>query len=225
MLRPGVLPLCLVALCTACQPQPKVYSVERARTYAQGKAAVWDGVLRFLQANDFSVVSADLATGIIHAERTGHRNDGWADCERAWVINRSSDSPRPRRARPLSRDLALEVVVRQTSVGAEAQPVARFTEQQNDPWRNLPLTQPCRSTGVLERALLDPLAPRRGRRGCGDEFHSCSSTRSRARYPALQETDAAASRLDPAAGVSGKTQASPRLRGSVVEDVIVNLAE
>ena len=157
MLRPGVLPLCLVALCVACQPQPKVYNVERALTYAEHKAVVWDGVLRFLQANDISVVSADLATGIIHAERTEYQDAGWADCERAWVINRTSDSPRPRRARPLSRDLALEVAVRETSVGAEAQPVARFTEQQNDPWRNLPFTQPCRSTGVLERALLDSL--------------------------------------------------------------------
>ena len=118
---------------------------------------VWEGVLRFLQANDISVVSADLATGIIHAERIDYQDAGWADCERAWVTNRSSESPRPRRARPLSRDLALAVAVRETSVGAEAQPVARFTEQQNDPWRNLPLTQPCRSTGVLERALLDAL--------------------------------------------------------------------
>ena len=48
----------------------EVYYVERARTYAEENAVVWDGVLRFLQANDISVVSADLATGIIHAERT-----------------------------------------------------------------------------------------------------------------------------------------------------------
>jgi hypothetical protein len=34
------------------------------------------------------------------------------------------------------------------------QPLARFTEQQLD-YRNLPFTQPCRSTGVLESALLN----------------------------------------------------------------------
>jgi hypothetical protein len=156
-LRPGVLPLCLVALCVACQPQPQVYHVERARTYAEEKAVVWGGVLRFLQANDITVVSADPATGIIHAERTEYQDAGWADCERAWVTDRSSDSSRPRRARPISRDLALEVAVRETSVGAEVQPVARFTEQQHDRWRNWPFTQPCRSTGMLERALLDSL--------------------------------------------------------------------
>jgi hypothetical protein len=157
MLRPEVLRLCLVALCVACQPQPKVYNVERGRTYAEDKAVVWDGVLGFLQANDITVVSADLATGVIHAERTEYQDAGWADCERARVIDRTSNSRRPRRARPISRDLALEVAVRESAVGAAVQPVARFTEQQHDPWRNLPFTQPCRSTGVLERALLNSL--------------------------------------------------------------------
>jgi hypothetical protein len=157
VLRPEILRLGLVALCVACQPQPKVYDVERGRTYAADEAVVWDGVLRFLQANDIAVVSADLATGLIHAERTDYQDSGWAHCERAWVTDRSSSSRRPRRARPISRDLALEVAVRDSALGAEVQPVARFTEQQHNPWRNLPFTQPCRSTGVLERALLDSL--------------------------------------------------------------------
>jgi hypothetical protein len=157
VLRPEILRLGLVALCVACQPQPKVYDVERARTYAAEKAALWDGVLRFLQANHITVVSADPATGVIHAERTEYQDAGWADCERAWITDRSSDSARPRRARPISRDLALEVAVRANAGGVEVQPVARFTEQQHDRWRNMPFTQPCRSTGVLERALLDAL--------------------------------------------------------------------
>ena len=134
MLRPGILRVGLLALCVACQPQPKVYDVERGRTYAADKAVVWDGVLRFLQANDITVVSADLATGVIHA--------GWAHCERARIIDRTSNSRRPRRARPISRDLALEVAVRESAVGAEEQPVARYTEQQNDRRRYLPFTQP-----------------------------------------------------------------------------------
>ena len=157
MLRPGVLQLCLVGLCVACQPQPKVYGVERGRTYAADQAVVWERVLRSLQANDIVVVRADLATGLIHAERTDYQDAGWADCARAWVTDRSSSSRRPRRARPISRDLALEVAVRESALGTEVQPVARFTEQQHNRWRNLPFTQPCRSTGVLERALLDSL--------------------------------------------------------------------
>jgi hypothetical protein len=157
VLRSEILGLGLLALCVACQPQPKVYDVERGRTYAADKAAVWDGVLRFLQANDITVVSADPATGVIQAERTAYQDAVWADCERAWITDRSSNSDRPRRARPISRALALEVAVRESVGGAEVQPVARFTEQQHNRWRNLPFTQPCRSTGVLESALLDAL--------------------------------------------------------------------
>jgi hypothetical protein len=157
MLHPELLWLGLVALCVACQPQQEAYNVERGRTYGEAKAVVWDGILRFLEANDITAVSADPATGVIQAERTEYQDAIWADCERAWVIDRTSNSQRPDRARPLSRDLALEVAVRESAAGTEVQPVARFTEQQNDPYRNWPFTQPCRSTGVLESALLNAL--------------------------------------------------------------------
>ena len=73
------------------------------------------------------------------------------------MIDRTSNSRRPTRARPIGRDLALEVAVRESAAGTEVQPVARFTERQTNPYRNWPLTQPCRSTGVLEIALLDAL--------------------------------------------------------------------
>jgi hypothetical protein len=158
MVRPALLGFCLIVL-SACQPQPKVYNVERGRTYAEDRAEVWQRVLGFLQANDIAVVSADPTTGVIQAERREYQDAGWADCERARVIDRTSDSRRPTRARPLSRDLALEVTVRASAAGTEVQPVARFTEQQNDPYRNWPFTQPCRSKGVLETALLNALGP------------------------------------------------------------------
>jgi hypothetical protein len=132
MLRPEVLRLCLVALCVACQPQSKGDNVERARTYAEDKAVVWDGILRFLQANDITVVGADLTTGVIHAERTAYQDAGWADCERARVIDRTSDSSRPRRARPISRDLELEVATtgeRRRRRGAAGRAVHGATER------------------------------------------------------------------------------------------------
>jgi hypothetical protein len=157
VLRPRILRLCLVALCVACQPQQQVYHVERARTYAADQAAVWDGAVRFLEAYHITVVSADPARGVIHAERTEYQDAGWAHCERARVRDHSSNSARPTRARPLSRDLALQVTVRDSAAGTEVEPVAQFTEQQVNPYRNLPFTQPCRSTGALERALLDSL--------------------------------------------------------------------
>jgi len=160
MVRRGALWLGLVVSCAACAPrEPTVYQVERGRTYAEDEAVVWQGVQRFLRESGITVTGADPATGMITAERTEYQDAGWADCERARVIDRTSDNRRPTRARPLSRDLALEVTVRESAAGTEVQLLARFTEQQNDPYRNWPFIQPCRSTGVLERALLDALGP------------------------------------------------------------------
>jgi hypothetical protein len=93
---------------------------------------------------------------VIEAERRHYQDAVWADCERAWVSDPSMNSPSPSRASPISRDLALEVTVREGAAGTEVQPLARFTEQQLN-YSNLPLTQPCRSTGVLEGALLNAL--------------------------------------------------------------------
>jgi hypothetical protein len=157
MLRPGLLGLGLLALCVACAPRaPKVYDVERGRTYAEDRAIVWERVQPFLQANGITVTKASPATGVIEAERRHFQDTGWADCERAWVSDPTSNSPSPSRASPISRDLTLEVTVRTVGAGTEVQPLARFTEQQLN-YSNLPFTQPCRSTGVLERALLDAL--------------------------------------------------------------------
>ena len=157
MRRPELLGLGLTLLCAACAPRaPKVYNVERGRTYAEDRAVVWERVQRFLQANGINVTEANPATGVIEAGRRDFQDAVWADCERAWVSDESSNSPSPSRASPISRDLALQVTVHESVAGSEVQPLARFTEQQLD-YRNLPFTQPCRSTGVLERALLDAL--------------------------------------------------------------------
>ena len=80
----------------------------------------------------------------------------------------TSNSSSPSRASPISRDLTLEVTLREVAAGTEVAPVARFTEQQLN-YSNLPFTQPCRSTGVLESALLNasgatPPVPSRSRR-------------------------------------------------------------
>jgi hypothetical protein len=155
MLRPELLGLCLVVLCVACAPrEPKAYKVERGRTYAEDRAVVWECVQRFLQANGITVTNANPATGVIQAERTHYQDAVWADCERAWVSDQSSNSASPSRASAIGRDLTMEVTVHEGAAGTEVQPLARFTEQQLD-YRNLPFTQPCRSTGVLESALLN----------------------------------------------------------------------
>jgi hypothetical protein len=158
MLRPGLLAFGLIVLCLACAPrQPKVYHVEQGRTYAEDRAMVWQRAQSFLEANGITVTRADPMSGVIEAERRDYQDAGWADCERAWVSDQTLNSPAPTRASPISRDLALEVTVRPSAGGTEVQPRARFTEQQLDPYRNWPFTQPCRSTGVLETALLNAL--------------------------------------------------------------------
>jgi hypothetical protein len=159
MLGPALLGLALIVLCVACAPPaPKVYNAERGRTYAEDRAVVWERLQRFLQANGMTVTSANPATGVLEAERRRFQDALWADCERAWVSDQTSNSPSPSRASPISRDLSLEVTVREGAAGTEVQPLARFTEQQLD-YSNLPFTQPCRSTGVLESALLNALGP------------------------------------------------------------------
>jgi hypothetical protein len=158
MLRPELLGLGLIVLCTACAPRaPKVYNVERGRTYAEDGSVAWERVERFLEMNGIAVIKADPATGVIKAERRHYQDALWAACERAWVSDPTSNSPSPSRASPISRDLTLEVTVQESAAGVEVQPLAQFTEQQLN-YSNLPFTQPCRSTGALERALLNAVA-------------------------------------------------------------------
>jgi hypothetical protein len=114
----------------------------------------WERVERFVEANGITIINANPATGVIKAERRHYQDAVWAECERAWVSDPTSNSPSPSRASPISRDLSLEVTVHESAAGVEVQPLARFTEQQLN-YSNLPFIQPCRSTGVLESALLD----------------------------------------------------------------------
>ncbi len=149
--------LLLLALLAACQTPPPVYHIEVSRTYAKAQPVVWDEILAFLEAHRIVPIRGDPGGGWLEAERHAFEDMGWADCERAWVIDHSSRSARPTRAEPVARDLSLRIALQEavgtTEVGLEA----RFTEEQIDPYRNLPFAQPCRSKGVLEKALLDAL--------------------------------------------------------------------
>ena len=110
MRRPELLWLGLTLLGAACAPrEPVVYDVERSRTYAEDRMVVWERVQRFIQANGITVTSANPATGVIEAERRHYQDTLWAECERAWVSDPTSNSSSPSRASPISRDLALEV--------------------------------------------------------------------------------------------------------------------
>ena len=154
----GLAALCAGLLLAACQtPPPPVYHVEQGRSYDQTKAAVWSELLGFLERQRIAVTSADFERGAIAAERHHFEDQGWADCQRARVVDNSSNNRRPTRARPVDRDLALQVAVAEVAGATRVTLEASFTEQQINPYNNLPFTQRCRSKGVLEGALLDAL--------------------------------------------------------------------
>lgn len=145
----------LIAALGGCQQPEPVYDVPTSRVYTASSDAVWDDLSRFLQANRIKPVSGSPQMGVLDVERQAFNNDDWADCQPAWVTDRTSNSPRPVRARPLARDLSMRIVVRQVAGGTEVMLDPRFSERQINPYRNLPFEVPCRSKGALERALLD----------------------------------------------------------------------
>jgi hypothetical protein len=151
-LRPLLMLAALVV--GGCQTAPPAFEVPRGQSYSQDKAAVWQRTLAFLGGQGIEVRREDLAAGRIEAELDGFTERGWAWCEPARVVDRSSDSRGIDRARPVDRDLALIVDLEERGGATEVTLEASFTETQIDPFRNLPLTQRCRSTGELERSLL-----------------------------------------------------------------------
>ena len=152
------LSLLLVVLAGCQRPEP-VYNVETSRVYAKSRETIWDDISRFLQANRLETLSGSPETGVLEVERGAFDNDDWADCRPAWVTDRTSDSPRPRRARPLARDLSMRIVVRPVTGGTEVLLDPHFTERQMNSYLNLPFEVSCRSKGALERALLDAIQP------------------------------------------------------------------
>jgi hypothetical protein len=149
----------LVALgLAACQqPEPPVYDVETTRLFTEDKRATFDSILRFLESRDIEVVGGNVESGTIHAERRDFDDVGWADCERQRVTDRTSNSPRQIRADPVGRRLDLRIVLRETDSGTEVQLDPEFSEEQINPYTNLPFTAPCRSKGVLEGELLNSI--------------------------------------------------------------------
>jgi hypothetical protein len=144
---------------TACQQRPAPqFQVEDSRSYVLPEETVWNDILAFLRANDITVQSADLGTGVIEASRDNFQDAGWAYCEPARYTDHASDTRRQRRARVfLDRSLELRIDVRETGEAVQVAPDARFTERQINSFKNLPFDAPCRSTGMLEKALLDAI--------------------------------------------------------------------
>jgi hypothetical protein len=118
---------------------------------------VFDSILRFLESQDIEVVGGNVESGIIHAERKDFDDVGWADCERQTVTDRTSNSPRRIRADPVGRSLDLRIMLQETDSGTEVRLDLEFSEEQINPFINLPFTARCRSKGALEADLLNSI--------------------------------------------------------------------
>jgi hypothetical protein len=104
------------------------------------------------------VRSADPGAGVIEASRDNFQDAGWAYCEPARFTDHASDTQRRRRAQIfVDRSLELTIDVREAGQAVQVAPDARYSEQQINSFKNLPVDVPCRSTGMLEKALLDAI--------------------------------------------------------------------
>jgi hypothetical protein len=157
MRRPACFALVGLALAACQQPEPPVYEVETTRVYTEDKRAVFEDIVAFLESQDVQVVGGDVESGAIHAERRGFDDVGWADCERRRVTDRTSDVRRRIRATPVERNLDLRITLLETDAGTEVRLDPAFSEEQINPFTNLPFIAPCRSKGVLEAELLNSI--------------------------------------------------------------------
>lgn len=137
-----------------CQSRPITYNVPESRSFSQDVAVIWPQVLAFLDRNDLDLIEADQTQGSILAIRAAYQDQGWAVCKPARVVDRHDDKNRRDRGRPVHRDLRLQVRVLAGNDDTVVHPKANFTEEQINPFRNLPFTTHCRSNGTLEHALL-----------------------------------------------------------------------
>lgn len=144
-----------------CQSKPVVYDVPGSRTFSEDADVLWPRLLWFAERNGFELVEVDRVLGSIVAIREAYQDQGWAACKTARVVDRDDDKSRRGRGRPVSRDARLEITLDAAAAGTVVTPRARFTEEQINPFRNLPFTTGCRSKGTLEKALLDNIAEAR----------------------------------------------------------------
>lgn len=153
--RAGILaPALLVALIGCMAEPPAIRPIETTRSYPQGTAVTWNRLVHYLRARGLTITSGEQARGLLRAENRHLAQNDWAVCEAAWVVDRSSNSLRPVRARPVHREVAVLITVTGDAAASRVQVRSDFTEKQINPYRNLPFDQPCRATGVLEAGIL-----------------------------------------------------------------------
>ena len=151
--------LALLPLLAACATSPPsapaaTYQVESSRVYeGANREAVFERTLAAIEAAGLRVAEADRTRGVIAAELAGFQDRGWAECPRRFVYPRD-DTDRARLATPLERSLQLTASVSGAPAGAAVNLDTTVVERQRNSFTNLTFSERCRSTGALERQIL-----------------------------------------------------------------------
>jgi hypothetical protein len=147
-------PLVVAALLAGCAMPPPKVPVEHRRVVA---AAPFDVRARVAQKlGELGLVPARglTAEGPLHVGPFVAR-EAWADCRSILVEDDTQQVKRMSWARPQARQGELSVALVPSGGGTAVDVSARFSATYLDRYRNTPFSEPCTSTGVLERELLD----------------------------------------------------------------------
>jgi hypothetical protein len=157
MLKACILPVLAAALLGGCATLPAgTAQGADSRTYPDSRALIWQRILATSARNSMFVRQADAANGIIAVDREMAPQSGdlftaaistWADCGSRSLVGRA-----------LRQDVALDYLVRAERDGRTTVTInGRFRELR----ANYPTQQPqwveCKSTGVLERSMLEAI--------------------------------------------------------------------
>ncbi len=142
---------------TGCQTTPVTYDVPRSQIHDRAPAALWPAITQAVEMSGMNITAGHEGPPSLIAARGVDQPGDWAACKRARVIDRHDDKSRRGRGWPMGRMVQLVVDVEKVGDGSKVSLRATFIEEQINPFKNLPFQVRCRSTGVLERSLLDAI--------------------------------------------------------------------
>lgn len=137
------LSLAALSVLAACGTPPKVTAFKNSETFALTKDQAWENLLVYFTSNNVQIKTIEKDSGVIYAERAGI-DQTFADCGQGGL------------AVEVSRSGTLNVFVR--AIGKDRTQVTVNTDfkvmRQFD---GRPLVADCKSTGMLERGILQSL--------------------------------------------------------------------
>jgi hypothetical protein len=131
--------------CAVAPPAPRL---ETGRQVAAAPEVAGARVRTALDELGFAAAAPD------HTRRRDSAPEDWASCEIVTVRGGESGGQRDF-ARPQSRSAAVRTSAVADGAGSLVTVAADFTAVYHHRYRNLPFGRPCRSSGVLEKRLLD----------------------------------------------------------------------